>query len=141
MAGARRNCFGKYGAAEPFAIPRRERLGFYLWLKKSGARQMPTRFVRRADQPARKMRRAIGRPVEMGAVASGFAMEEPAGGVVPRHQPAVEENMAMPGRRRAVFVGGATQRGRGRQSRQIGVDDRAQRLGEKGRANEAVHSG
>src|SRR5579863_5102493 len=86
-----------------------------LWLQQCGARQMPAGFVGRADQPARKMRRAIGGTVEMGAVPSRFAMEEPAGGVIPRHQPAVEDDMAMPRRHGAVFMGGAAQGGIGRQ--------------------------
>src|SRR5438445_7911743 len=101
MADAPSKLFWKYGAAEPLSIPLR--------FQQRGARQTPTCLVGRADQAAGKMSRAIRGAVEMGAVPSGFAMKEPPRGVIPRHQTAEQDDMAMPGRCRAVFVGGATQ--------------------------------
>jgi hypothetical protein len=83
-----------------------------LWLVVLGRLQqcvpgeLPTGFVRRADEAAREMRRAIFGPIKMCAVASCLSMEQPARRVIPRHQLVVEQQVAMPRRSHSLFMRG-----------------------------------
>ena len=53
------------------------------------------------------MGRKIGRAVEVGAVAPGFPVQQPARRMIPGHELVVEEEMAVSGGSHPVFVGGA----------------------------------
>lgn len=69
--------------------------------------RVPTRLVGCGDQATSDPRRTIGRPVEMGAITASLPMQQPARRVVLWHEPVVDQEVAMSGRRHAILVRGA----------------------------------
>src|ERR1051325_5929138 len=65
--------------------------------------QAPACLVGGADQTAVKMARPEGWPAAKGAITARLPVQQPAGRVVPRHQLAVQQDMAMPTGRSAIF--------------------------------------
>ncbi|CFN98902.1 Uncharacterised protein [Bordetella pertussis] len=100
---------------------------------------MPGAAVGRVQQAAGAVGGLVRRAVEVRAVAAGFAVQQPARGVVPGRQLVVEQHMAMARGGQAVLVRGAAQR-RGRaQARLVGGDLFAQAVGQVGGGDHAVH--
>jgi hypothetical protein len=85
------------------------------------------------------MCRAIGRAIEMRTIPACFLMQEPPCGMIPWHEPVVEQQVAMSGRGHTVFVRRASQPSAACQSRTIAIDDTSERLRQVIRAKYTFH--